>query len=79
MPHLAGLVCNGILHGHLGWALLRRKKLATVLLDMLAAFTLAVRSRAGWPRILKAVAALLLMPTVALHGLAWWVTGIFAG
>jgi hypothetical protein len=50
-----------------------------VLLDVLAVLTLAARSRPGWPRVLKVLAAVLLVPTVPLHGLAWLVTGIFAG
>jgi hypothetical protein len=45
-----------------------------MLLDVAAVLTLAAPSRAGWPRVLKILAAVLLAPTVLLHGLVWLVT-----
>lgn len=50
-----------------------------MLLDAAAVLTLAVPSRAGWRRVLKIVAAVLLAPTILVHGLVWLVTGLFAG
>jgi hypothetical protein len=51
-----------------------------ILLDLAAVLTLAAPSRAGWPRILKILAAVVLAPTVLLHGLVWVVTGfLFTG
>ncbi len=50
----------------------------TMVIDILAVATLAARSRPGWPRVLKVVAAVLLVPTFLLHWLVLLVTGFFA-
>ncbi len=47
-------------------------------LDMLALGALVPQSRPGWPRVLKVLVAVLLVPTALFHGLAWLVTMIFA-
>jgi hypothetical protein len=52
---------------------------ALLFLDVLAVGSLAAPSRPGWPRALKVLVAVLLVPTVLLHGWAWMVTCLFAG
>ena len=49
-----------------------------LLLDMLVLGALAPQSRPGWPRVLKVLVAVLLVPTALFHGLAWLVTLFFA-
>lgn len=52
---------------------------AMLVLDALAVAVLFTPSRPGWPRVIKVVVALLLVPTALLHGLAWLGAGLFAG
>jgi hypothetical protein len=47
---------------------------AVVVLDGVAVICLLVRNRRRWPMVL---AAILLVPGCGLHGLAWFVTGLF--
>jgi hypothetical protein len=47
-------------------------------LDLIAAGSLAVASRHGWPRVLKVLAVVLLVPTIPLHGLSCLAVGFFA-
>ncbi|MFO0826298.1 MAG: hypothetical protein U0792_24800 [Gemmataceae bacterium] len=49
-----------------------------VFLDALAVVSLAFHSRPGWPRVLKVVAVVLLVPSAGFHGLLWVVGSIFA-
>jgi hypothetical protein len=50
---------------------------AVLLLDLAAFFTLSIPSRPGWPRVLKVVVAVLLVPGAVLHGLVWLLTMLF--
>jgi hypothetical protein len=51
---------------------------AALLIGVLAALTLVTRARRGWPKVLKVVATIALVPTLVLQGLACVVAAIFA-
>jgi hypothetical protein len=51
---------------------------ATLFLDLLAIGSLTARSRRGWPRALKVMVGVLLVPSVFVHGLAWLFGWFFA-
>ncbi len=53
--------------------------MVVMLLDMLALGALVPQSRAVWPRVLKVLIAVLLVPTALFHCLACVVSMIFAG
>ncbi len=61
-------------------AFVRRRTLPyftlVVLLDGLAAVSLAAGSRSGWPLAIKVLAAVLLVPSMGLHGLVWLVCAL---